>query len=107
MSGPGDRNASAKPLLISSRLLPVTKPSGNLERVTPSVTTVISCVPSLSGPRLARVPTLAGQPPQPGDALLGCPFAPRCPRAVERCRVEPPALAGAPLSQVACHFPLS
>jgi oligopeptide transport system ATP-binding protein len=73
----------------------------------PYTAELLKCVPSLSGPRLARVPTLAGQPPQPGEALLGCPFAPRCPRAVERCRVEPPALTGASLSQVACHFPLS
>jgi oligopeptide transport system ATP-binding protein len=68
---------------------------------------LLKCVPSLSGPRLARVPTLAGQPPQPGEALQACPFAPRCPRAVERCRVERPVLAGASMSQVACHFPLS
>lgn len=73
----------------------------------PYTAELLKCVPSLSGPRLARVPTLAGQPPQPGEALQACPFAPRCPHAVERCRVEPPALAGAAMSQVACHFPLS
>jgi oligopeptide transport system ATP-binding protein len=73
----------------------------------PYTAELLKCVPSLSGPRLARVPTLAGQPPQPGEILLACPFAPRCPRAVERCRVEPPMLAGASTSQVACHFPLS
>ncbi|HEY2462946.1 MAG TPA: ABC transporter ATP-binding protein [Steroidobacteraceae bacterium] len=68
---------------------------------------LLKCVPSLSGPRLARMPTLAGQPPQPGETLQACPFAPRCPRTQERCRVERPALAGTALSQVACHFPLS
>jgi oligopeptide transport system ATP-binding protein len=73
----------------------------------PYTAELLKCVPSLTGPRLARVPTLAGQPPQPGETLQACPFAPRCPRAVERCRVEPPALVGAPMSQVACHFPLS
>jgi oligopeptide transport system ATP-binding protein len=68
---------------------------------------LLKCVPSLSGPRLARMPTLAGQPPQPGEALQACPFAPRCPRAADRCRLERPALAGSSVSQVACHFPLS
>jgi oligopeptide transport system ATP-binding protein len=68
---------------------------------------LLKCVPSLSGPRLARMPTLAGQPPQPGEALQACPFAPRCPRAAERCRVERPVLEGSAMSQVACHFPLS
>jgi oligopeptide transport system ATP-binding protein len=67
---------------------------------------LLKCVPSLSGPRLARMPTLAGQPPQPGESLQACPFAPRCPRAADRCRVEHPVLAGGS-SQVACHFPLS
>jgi oligopeptide transport system ATP-binding protein len=73
----------------------------------PYTAELLKCVPNLSGPRLARVPTIAGQPPRPGEALQACPFAPRCPRAVQRCRVEPPALAGAAMAQVACHFPLS
>jgi len=68
---------------------------------------LLKCVPSLSGPRRARLPTLAGQPPQPGEALQACPFAPRCPRAAQRCSVETPLLAGSSTSQVACHFPLS
>jgi oligopeptide transport system ATP-binding protein len=73
----------------------------------PYTAELLKCVPSLSGPRLARMPTLAGQPPQPGEALQACPFAPRCPRAADRCHIEPPALAGVSTSQVACHFPLS
>lgn len=73
----------------------------------PYTAELLKCVPSLSGPRLARLPTLAGQPPQPGDALQACRFAPRCPRAAERCRIERPALMGTSTSQVACHFPLS
>lgn len=73
----------------------------------PYTAELLKCVPSLTGPRLARMPTLAGQPPQPGEALQACPFAPRCPRAAERCRVERPALVGAANAYVACHFPLS
>ena len=73
----------------------------------PYTAELLKCVPSLSGPRPARLPTLAGQPPQPGDALQACPFAPRCPRAADRCRIERPALLGGSTSQVACHFPLA
>ena len=97
----------------------------------PYTAALLKCIPSLSGPRLERLPTLAGQPPQPGDSLQGCAFAPRCPRVAERCRVERPLLeefgtatAGAhargsgdaqgsadargsgSAHRVACHFPL-
>jgi oligopeptide transport system ATP-binding protein len=72
----------------------------------PYTAELLKCVPSLTGPRVARMPTLAGQPPQPGEVLQACPFAPRCARAADRCRVERPALAGDSMNQVACHFPL-
>ena len=74
----------------------------------PYTAALLKCIPSLSGPRLERLPTLPGQPPRPEDVLDGCAFAPRCLRAAERCRVERPLLGnendGA--SRVACHFPL-
>ena len=73
----------------------------------PYTAELLKCSPSLSGPRFARLPTLVGQPPLPGEKLEGCAFAPRCPRAADRCRVESPALEGTHLSQVACHFPLT
>jgi oligopeptide transport system ATP-binding protein len=82
----------------------------------PYTAELLKCIPSLSGPRLERLPTLLGQPPRPGDSLEGCAFAPRCPRAAERCRVERPLLAdigtadanGAGRGHLAaCHFPLS
>jgi len=72
----------------------------------PYTAEMLKCIPTLSGPRLARLPTLAGQPPQPGELLAGCAFAPRCPRATERCRSERPLLTGSGAASVACHFPL-
>ncbi len=48
---------------------------------------------------------LAGEPPNPVDRPGGCAFHPRCPFAVERCRLETPALRllgdG---RQAACHL---
>jgi oligopeptide transport system ATP-binding protein len=74
----------------------------------PYTAELLKCIPSLSGPRLERLPTLSGQPPQAGDSPAGCAFAPRCPRAAERCRVERPALQEAGAAHLAaCHFPLS
>jgi oligopeptide transport system ATP-binding protein len=74
----------------------------------PYTAELLKCIPSVSGPRLERLPTLPGQPPQAGESFEGCAFAPRCPRAAERCRVERPALnESSGGSHVACHYPLS
>jgi oligopeptide transport system ATP-binding protein len=75
----------------------------------PYTAELLKCIPRLSGPRLERLATLPGQPPRPGDAQHGCAFAPRCPRAAERCRTERPLLrpGAEPGTQVACHYPLS
>ncbi|HZT65097.1 MAG TPA: ABC transporter ATP-binding protein [Acidimicrobiales bacterium] len=55
------------------------------------------------GERLATIP---GQPPSLVDPPSGCRFAPRCPRAADRCRAEEPPLAGADGHRFACWFPL-
>jgi peptide/nickel transport system ATP-binding protein len=46
---------------------------------------------------------LAGDPPDPRALPEGCSFAPRCPRAEDRCRqAEPPLVEVAPRRPVAC-----
>ncbi len=50
-----------------------------------------------------RVP-LEGEVPDPANPPPGCPFHPRCPYAVERCRAEVPGLAETvPGRYAACH----
>jgi oligopeptide/dipeptide ABC transporter ATP-binding protein len=39
--------------------------------------------------------SIPGRPPHAGDAVSGCPFAPRCPLATARCREEEPVLEAA------------
>ena len=54
-----------------------------------------------------RLPDIPGDPPDPGRRAPGCPFAARCPIAVERCGREPPALLPLPPGRrIACHLPL-
>ena len=54
--------------------------------------------------RRRRLPQIQGTPPDPATLPPGCPFAPRCPAAVERCRTEVPALlAAGPGRRSACH----
>jgi oligopeptide/dipeptide ABC transporter ATP-binding protein len=73
----------------------------------PYTAELLKCVPDLGSPRLDRLPSVAGQPPLPGEILTGCAFAPRCPRVAERCRIERPELKGSAAGGAACHFPLS
>jgi oligopeptide/dipeptide ABC transporter ATP-binding protein len=51
------------------------------------------------------VPRLEGEPPSPVDVPAGCRFHPRCPIAIDRCRVDDPVLRPFPPdTQVACHL---
>ncbi|MCA0402067.1 MAG: ABC transporter ATP-binding protein [Proteobacteria bacterium] len=48
--------------------------------------------------------SIPGQPPDPFQPEAGCPFAPRCPFALEKCRQDKPPLRKiAPGHRAACH----
>ena len=51
------------------------------------------------------VPRLQGEPPSPVDVPPGCRFHPRCPIAIDRCRIDDPVLRPFPPDvEVACHL---
>jgi peptide/nickel transport system ATP-binding protein len=60
--------------------------------------------PRIGDPAARFAPAgLPGDPPDPAALPPGCSFAPRCPRAVERCRAaEPPLTGHGPGREVAC-----
>ena len=68
---------------------------------------LLAAVPTLTGQKGGELPTIAGQPPEPGTVFSGCRFEPRCPRAGEPCRRLDPALEAFGDSRVACHFPVA
>ncbi len=53
-----------------------------------------------------QLPTIDGQPPALPGTFEPCAFAPRCPRADERCRTEMPAYPWPAAEGEACHHPL-
>ncbi|WP_434443593.1 dipeptide/oligopeptide/nickel ABC transporter permease/ATP-binding protein [Lentzea sp. E54] len=59
----------------------------------PYTTALLAAVPDLDTDRDAPLAVIPGRPPEPGEIARGCPFAPRCPLAEERCRAEEPDLA--------------
>jgi peptide/nickel transport system ATP-binding protein len=64
---------------------------------------------SAPAPGKRRIEPERGAPelPDPTRPPPGCPFAPRCPRVADRCRVERPLLDGAPgQTRAACWRPL-
>ena len=72
----------------------------------PYTQSLLSAVAEMGGENAPRQP-LAGEPPSPRNLPSGCAFHPRCPIAVERCRVQRPELVDVAVGhQVACHFPL-
>ncbi len=69
---------------------------------------LVEAVPDLGTARDRPLATIQGQPPSPAALPPGFPFAPRCPRALERCRLELPAATEvSPGHRVRCFNPLT
>ena len=71
----------------------------------PYTKALVSAAPAVRrGNRTERI-VLAGEPPDPSRRPQGCPFHPRCPLAMTRCREEAPTLQEAGDGRrVACHL---
>jgi peptide/nickel transport system ATP-binding protein len=56
------------------------------------------------GPRPEVLPQIEGAMPRPASRPSGCAFHPRCPRAIDACRVQRPDLRAHSGHTVACHL---
>ncbi|MBL0937112.1 MAG: ABC transporter ATP-binding protein [Rhizobiaceae bacterium] len=63
---------------------------------------LLASLPQLDHPT-ARLVAIPGAPPPIAMRPSGCAFHPRCPLAIERCRIEVPALRAIGASMSACH----
>ena len=74
----------------------------------PYTQVLLSSLPSIDPDNPAKRKVLEGDPPTPIDPPPGCPFAQRCPKAVDACHREKPTLSpfdARPEHLTACHFP--
>jgi dipeptide transport system ATP-binding protein len=69
----------------------------------PYTRTLLCATPALHASERRLQVRLSGELPSPLNPPSGCSFHPRCPMAVERCRVERPALREVDGRRVACH----
>ncbi len=70
----------------------------------PYTQALLNSIPRLQG-AVGRLPSIPGAPPDLTRELQGCPFAPRCPVAYDRCRTEVPELLEiGPGRRAACHL---
>ena len=73
------------------------------DRRMPYTAGLLGSVPRLNAPRGERLVPIPGAPPSLVTLPAGCPFAPRCPLAIEQCRQSEPALTPvAPGHAAAC-----
>jgi oligopeptide/dipeptide ABC transporter ATP-binding protein len=66
---------------------------------------LLAAAPELDPGRRSVVDAVRGELPSPLELLPGCPFHPRCPQVMARCRVERPMLRERRTGQIAaCHL---
>jgi len=73
------------------------------DRRMPYTAGLLGSVPRLNAPQGARLVPIRGAPPSMAALPPGCPFAPRCPLAIDDCRAAEPELVEiAPAHRAAC-----
>jgi peptide/nickel transport system permease protein len=71
----------------------------------PYTRALLSALPRADVPRGTRLEAIPGEPPNPADPPIGCPFAPRCPHVMDVCRaVNPPHFDVGSERTAACHL---
>ena len=74
----------------------------------PYTEALLASIPKVTNPSHTRLDAIAGRPPDLTKPVVGCPFAPRCHYAQDRCRAEAPPLMEHPYDPghyFACHYP--
>ncbi len=68
---------------------------------------LLQSIPRLDQKRGTQLMPIAGQPPDLSQNIVGCPYAPRCPKVQSRCRQERPELksVGRGVQTAACFYP--
>jgi peptide/nickel transport system ATP-binding protein len=74
----------------------------------PYTEALMKSIPRIEYPSHTRLLAITGRPPDLVSPPPGCKFAPRCPYAQERCRVDEPPLmpADTPGHEFACWYPV-
>lgn len=71
----------------------------------PYTRALLQTVRDLESPDTVDLAPIPGAPPQLGQVIPGCSFAPRCPLVFDRCHVDSPALREiGPNHEAACHL---
>ena len=72
----------------------------------PYTVALLQSIPRI-GRRVPRLPAISGMVPSLDELPTGCPFQNRCPRVIERCHAERPAMTTvAPGHELACFNPV-
>jgi oligopeptide/dipeptide ABC transporter ATP-binding protein len=66
---------------------------------------LVASIPPMRGTDRGDLPQIGGIAVSPSDLPPGCPFRPRCPQAIDRCREEEPDLLPRSTSLAACWVP--
>jgi len=68
---------------------------------------LLASMPNLENTAKHELASIAGMPPDLTKPVIGCPFAPRCSYAQDRCRREDPALTVEGDHSYACFYPVN